>query len=187
MSENNGYFWEGRLVRLRPLRADDWKQHYAEDRDSEAIRVFEARVQLPGTPEQIQEWIERKTKAVDEKSPTFAVETLDCTMVGTANIHGLNDRDGTFSLAIRIYRPFQRRGYAKDATRILLRYGFYELRCQKCNSATISSNEASIRMHLDLGFQIEGRIRRNAYTNGQYYDEVLFGMTREEFDASEGV
>jgi RimJ/RimL family protein N-acetyltransferase len=178
-----GYFWEGRLVRLRPLRPEDAKLHYEEERDSAGIRVFEARIQLPSSPEKIQAWCEQKARDNDPKSPAFAVETLECITVGMANIHGLNDRDGTFSLAIRIYRPFQRRGYARDAMRILMRYGFYELRCQKCNSATIGSNEASINLHLNLGFQIEGRIRRNAYTNGQYYDEVLFGITREEFDA----
>lgn len=30
--------------------------------------------------------------------------------------------------------------------------------------------------------QAEGRLRRHIYTNGQYYDELIFGLTREEFD-----
>jgi RimJ/RimL family protein N-acetyltransferase len=37
-------------------------------------------------------------------------------------------------------------------------------------------------MHEKLGFIEEGRIRRNSFFNGKYQDEVLFGMTREEFD-----
>ena len=37
-------------------------------------------------------------------------------------------------------------------------------------------------MHEALGFQIEGRPRRNVFTGGAYHDEVLLGMTRDEFD-----
>jgi RimJ/RimL family protein N-acetyltransferase len=38
-------------------------------------------------------------------------------------------------------------------------------------------------MHEKLGFIHEGLIRRNCFFNGKYHDDVLFGMTREEFDA----
>ena len=31
----------------------------------------------------------------------------------------------------------------------------------------------------------EGRRRRHIFFNGQYHDEILFGITREEFDAVE--
>ena len=34
-----------------------------------------------------------------------------------------------------------------------------------------------------LGCQEEGRRRRNVYTQGEYQDELYFGLTREEFDA----
>lgn len=36
-----------------------------------------------------------------------------------------------------------------------------------------------------LGCQEEGRIRRNIYTNGRYYDELVFGLTKEEFEKGE--
>lgn len=38
---------------------------------------------------------------------------------------------------------------------------------------------------LRLGCQPEGRIRRHNYTGGRNYDDLLFGLTREEFDALE--
>lgn len=74
---------------------------------------------------------------------------------------------------------------AEDAVRILLRYGFWERRYQKCNSACVDTNEASIRLHEKLGFSEEGRRRRHWFLDGEYRDDVLFGLTREEFDALE--
>jgi RimJ/RimL family protein N-acetyltransferase len=66
---------------------------------------------------------------------------------------------------------------------ILLRYGFRERRYQKCNSACIQTNAASIALHKKLGFTEEGRVRRRWFYGGRYHDEVLFGMTVEEFEA----
>ncbi|MFN8483793.1 MAG: GNAT family N-acetyltransferase [Anaerolineae bacterium] len=183
------YFWQGEKVRLRALRHDDWAAIYAEETDTEAVRLFEPGVELPRSPEQVQDrlaaWISRTANADDTANLSFAVESLDGEMVGTAGIHTRNPRFGTFGLAARIYRPHRRRGYARDALRILLRYGFWELRYQKANSVTTSGNAASIAMHTDLGFQVEGRVRRNVFTDGVYQDEILFGTTREEFDARE--
>jgi RimJ/RimL family protein N-acetyltransferase len=51
----------------------------------------------------------------------------------------------------------------------------------------VHGNEASIRLHRALGFLEEGRRRRNLFFDGQYHDDILFGLTREEFDAGEGL
>ncbi|MFN8496906.1 MAG: GNAT family protein [Anaerolineae bacterium] len=183
------YFWQGAKVRLRALRHDDWAVIYAEETDTEGVRLFEPGVELPRSPEGVQDrlaaWISRTANADETTNLSFAVESLDGEMVGTAGIHTRNPRFGTFGLAARIYRAHRRRGYARDTLRILLRYGFWELRYQKVNSVTTSGNAASIAMHANLGFQVEGRVRRNVFTDGVYQDEILFGMTREEFDARE--
>lgn len=45
-------------------------------------------------------------------------------------------------------------------------------------------NPASIRLHQKLGFVEEGRRRRQWFYNGEFHDEILWGMTREEYEAS---
>ncbi len=181
-----GSFWQGRLVCLRPPTGADWETICAEEEDSEGIRAFEAGIQPPRSPEQLKESLDRYAREGRPGMLGFAVESLAGELVGSANIRDWQNRQGTFTFAIRIYRAYRHRGYAADAVRILLRYGFYELRCQKANSATLASNEASIALHCALGFRQEGRIRRNCYTDGRYQDELLFGMTREEFDEVSG-
>ena len=56
---------------------------------------------------------------------------------------------------------------------------------QKANATVYAFNEASLALHRKLGFVDEARIRRNHFTNGEYHDELWFGMTREEFEAQE--
>jgi RimJ/RimL family protein N-acetyltransferase len=184
------YFWAGEKVRLRPFRESDWEVVWSERHDSEATRLFEPGIQLPVTEEQMQAWVREsaaKPLQVEGAEPLhFVVETLEGEPAGFGAIHDRNPQAGTFGLALRIYRRFWRRGYAREALTLLLRYGFHEMRYQKANSAMIDCNVPSIKMHIALGFELEGRIRRNVFTGGRYYDEVLFGMTREEFDARIG-
>lgn len=178
------YFWQGKKVVLRPFRPDDWKTLHLEECDSEAKRVCRPGVPLPQSEQEVKTWVEDLCKEHTD-SFFFAIESLKGEFVGTASLHSRNAQNGTFSYTVYIFKGNRRKGYALDAVRMLLKYGFYELRMQKANSETIETNIAFIKLHEAMGFQVEGRRRSNVYTNGFYYDEVLFGMTREEFDVFE--
>ncbi|WP_206184669.1 GNAT family N-acetyltransferase [Thermoactinospora rubra] len=64
---------------------------------------------------------------------------------------------------------------------------FGERRFQKCDVQVYSSNEPSIALHRRLGFAEEGRRRRARYSRGRFDDELLFGMTVEEFAQRHGL
>lgn len=177
------YFWQSEKIRLRPWRLDDAELRYRGSLDSPAVAFYQDGIELPTSIELQRQWLE---KAVDLKSSDMlrlAIETLDGITVGWITMHSRDQKNGTFGFGIAVYREYRGHGYAVDATRIILKYGFWEQRYQKCNSMCLHINEASIRLHEKLGFITEGRIRRSCFHNGQYLDDVLFGMTREEFDA----
>jgi RimJ/RimL family protein N-acetyltransferase len=87
---------------------------------------------------------------------------------------------------VAIRREHWRRGYAAEAIRLILRYYFDELRYQMANVEIHAFNEASLALHRKLGFQEEGRLRRTVYTEGKYFDQVILGITGEEFRQSRG-
>ena len=99
----------------------------------------------------------------------FSIETLDGELAGGINIHSMDQRNGTFETGTRIYRAFRGRGYGFDAKLIVLRYAFHELRFQKYNIRCLECNQPMIDHALRLGCQPD--------------DDLLFGLTREEFDA----
>ena len=63
---------------------------------------------------------------------------------------------------------------------------FRERRYQKVNPHVYSFNEPSLRLHERLGFQQEGRLRRMFFLEGVWVDDVIFGMTAEEFEEQHG-
>jgi RimJ/RimL family protein N-acetyltransferase len=178
------YFWQGERTRLRPFRLDDAELRFAESLDSPTRQAHQDGIELPTSVELQRSWLEEVAGCRDNGHLiVFAVENLAGDTVGWVTLHSRDQKNGTFSFGVAVYRDHRGHGYAVDAVRLLLKYGFWEQRYQKCNSVCSHTNEASIRMHTKLGFVEEGRRRRDAFYNGEYHDAVLFGMTREEFDA----
>lgn len=179
-----GGYWEGRLVRLRAMRADDWPAHFHDEHaDPEGVRCLHTGMPLPTSAHASQDFFERFAGfAHSDERIAFSIETLDGTLVGGMNLHSVQQRHGTFETGSRVYAAYRGRGYAFDAKLLLLRYAFHELRLQKYVIRCIASNDAMQRHAHRLGCQLEGRLRRQFFTAGGYRDELIYGLLRDEFD-----
>ena len=98
--------------------------------------------------------------------------------------HHCDRRTGTFSYGVAVRQEHRGKGYAAEAVLLILRYFFEELRYQKVTVHIHSDNVSSVRLHERLGFQLEGRQRRMIFTQGEYLDDLIYGMTVEEFHAA---
>jgi RimJ/RimL family protein N-acetyltransferase len=176
------YFWQGEKTRLRPWRLEDAELRFMASLDSPTVALYQDGIELPTSVDLQQQWLEKIAGLKDDSMIRLAMENLDGVTVGWVTLHSRDQKNGTFGFGVAVYRAYRGQGYAVDAVRTILKYGFWEQRYQKCNSMCLHSNEASIRMHQKLGFMEEGRIRRTCFYNGHYHDDVMFGMTREEFD-----
>ena len=187
IESTNGNFWQGENIRLRSLQIEDAEKKLAEYNDTQARSWLEAGMELPQISlEAYREGLKDMCDFKDTSRMTaFTIETLEGEAAGWINMFGPNMRNGTFSIGISVYREYRQNGYAAEAMRVLMRYGFYQLRSQKCDSVCLDGNEGSIRLHEKLGFIREGRKRRAVYLNGEFVDEILWGVLKEEFDANE--
>lgn len=181
------YIWQGDVVRLRPVREDDAEQAWIDRLDTPTRQLLQLGAELPVTIEGMREQISRVAECREpEGTVLFTIETHDGVPVGGLSWHSRDLKNGVFSFGVVVRGECRGRGYAADAIRLLLRYAFREARYHKCNSACISTNEASMRLHAGLGFAHEGTRRETIYYDGRYHDEALWGMTHAEFEAIEG-
>jgi len=74
------------------------------------------------------------------------------------------------------------RGYATDAARTLVNYGFEQLDLHRISTAIGPDNAPSIALVQRLGFQYEGRIRDHVYTNGAWRDSLLYSLLAPEWN-----
>jgi len=174
--------WQGKLIRLRAIEPTDWETYFAWNFDDQQTRPLYF-IPFPQSREAVRRWAEQEsTQSLKDDNVRFTIaRTEDNAVVGDLGVHDADPRVGTFSYGINIKREEQRKGYASEAILLLLRYYFQERRYQKVTATVYSFNEASIRLHEHLGFQLEGRLRRMVYTDGAYHDQVLYGLTVEEF------
>jgi RimJ/RimL family protein N-acetyltransferase len=175
--------WQGKLVRLRAFEPSDWEVYFAWDQDDEQARRLST-IPFPQSATAVREWAQREaTRTPEGDSFRFVIENDAGEVVGDLTTLRCDPRVGTFSYGISILRDYRRRGYAADAISLVLRYYFHELRYQKATVSIYSFNTESARLHEKLGFILEGRIRRMIFTNGEYFDELIYGLTMEEFGA----
>lgn len=177
--------FEGKLVRLRSPEPSDAPIHFEMDASDTEVARNAYFIPFPLSDLQAQnnakEWAEQSGKNDQYR---FAIEAISSgELVGMINSQNCDPRNGTFSYGLALFTPYHRQGYGSEAIILLLRYFFMELRYQKVTVGVYGFNQPSIGMHEKLGFVREGHLRRTVFTAGTYYDEVIYGMLREEFQA----
>ncbi|MGB3717313.1 MAG: GNAT family protein [Candidatus Promineifilaceae bacterium] len=75
-------------------------------------------------------------------------------------------------------------GYAIEAARSIVNFGFAELRLHRIWSWCIADNLGSGRVLEKLGMQCEGRLRENEYFKGRWWDSLVYAILDREWQAN---
>lgn len=121
-------------------------------------------------------WFERA--CADRHRRLLIVETDD-SRLGFVQFHGVEPggvSDWGFYAA-----PDAPKGSGRMLGRAALGYAFDALELHKVCGQALAFNEASIRLHLALGFQREGTLRDQHHCGDGYHDLILFGLISNEW------
>jgi RimJ/RimL family protein N-acetyltransferase len=180
--------WKGNKIFLRTVKMSDLDTFFNTEIDfdtGDQRRGFF--VLSPISMIEQRERVEKFAKNSFENDELMLImEDKDGNPVGSINTHSCNKKNGSFEYGVGVKGEHRGKGYAKEAIIMVLRYFFGELRYNKVNIRVYSFNVPCIKLHENFGFKQEGIIRENYYTNGKFYDEVLFGLTRKEFEENIG-
>ncbi|MBP6963591.1 MAG: GNAT family N-acetyltransferase [Armatimonadetes bacterium] len=180
------YYWRTELVTLRAVEEGDWELGYYNRFDTPARRLLQHEVELPPTEAEARAFSERFAAfAPEDGRIMFTLLNNDGEVIGGVNLNSIDEKNGTFSIGMQIDRDHRGKGYGTSAMGLLLRYAFFERRLNKYYGHVLEGNIASARMLEKLGCRQEGRRTQMVYTDGRYFDEILYGLTRDEFEANE--
>ncbi len=73
------------------------------------------------------------------------------------------------------------KGIGTELVKLLLEYGFKELNLHKIVVDVVVPNVSSIRCLEKNGFKLEGTLQKEMYIDGKYYDNLKYGLLREEW------
>ncbi|MBI4758784.1 MAG: GNAT family N-acetyltransferase [Chloroflexi bacterium] len=168
----------GEKVILRAIERSDIPRFVKWFNDPEVIRFLAMHVPLSVAAEE--KWFERQLE--DKDTRVLAIETKDGVHIGNLGLHNFNYRDSHAELGIAIgEKEYWGQGYGTDAIRTVLKWAFGELNLNRVFLRTYPFNPRAIRCYEKCGFVIEGRLRQAIYRDGQYHDEIVMGVLRDEF------
>ena len=169
---------QGTKIRLRALEHDDLPHFVRWINDPETRRFMVLRYPLSMTEEE--KWWQGFLQR--ENDHIFAIEAEDGTYIGNVGLHDIEPENRRAELGIIIGdKAHWGQGYGTDAVRALLRWAFEYLNLNRISLRVYDYNERAIGCYQKCGFRHEGTMRQARYTDGQYHDEWIMGVLRDEF------
>ena len=78
-------------------------------------------------------------------------------------------------------KNFWGKGFAREASKEVLRFCFQDLGLRKINLGVISINEDAISLYKDLGFKIEGHFKKHIEFEGKFIDTYRMSIFNLNF------
>lgn len=139
------------------------------------------RIPHPYTEEMAREWIASLASEFEKKtSVTFAVTLTSGALIGAISLVIAREFDRA-ELGYWIGKPYWGQGYATEAGRAVLAYGFGKLGLNKIFAYHFSRNPASGRVMQKLGMAHEGHLKQHTKKWGVYEDEEIYGVLKSDF------
>jgi len=176
---------EGKLVRLRPLEPGDLERAYAWMNDPEVTYSLGRRYPIPRAEEE--RWLREAASANSFTNGLhLAIETKEGMLIGSIDLRNTNPEDRRAALGIVIGEPeYWSKGYGADAIMTVLRFAFHQMNLNRVSLEAFESNERALACYRKCGFREEGRLRQDRFKHGRYWDTIVMGVLREEFEALE--
>jgi RimJ/RimL family protein N-acetyltransferase len=174
----------GKIAVLRPLRAADHEKSVRWRNDPD-IRDNALGYRFPITEEMEADWVGAVLKDQSRTRVVLAIEDRsDGAFVGFAYLNNIDwfARNAEFGILIG-ERSRHRKGLATDALALVAGYAFATLNLNKLYLRVVAFNKPALRLYRAFGFVEEGTQREQAFIRGRYYDVVLMGLLRREFEA----
>jgi RimJ/RimL family protein N-acetyltransferase len=177
---------ETERLHLRPLERRDAAdvQRYASDREVAANTLVIPHPYPDGAAEAFIQNTYEEARRGEAYIYAIVLKT-DSALVGVIGLHPQKEHDRA-EIGYWIGRPFWNQGYATEAARALVAFGFEELGLNRIYARYFLRNPASGRVQQKIGMRYEGTLRQEVKKWGIYEDLGVNAILRSEYEAGKG-
>lgn len=164
-------------VRIRPFEKTDIpkKVEWVNNPENNQFLHYD----IPICIEKTELWFESHRGQNDRYD---AVIEVDGKPVGTIGLLSIDQKNQKAEYYIAVGEvAYKGRGVAKEASRLILEYGFNVLKLNRIYLYTESKNVTAQKLFEKVGFIKEGLIRSDIISHGKYADRYVYGVLREEW------
>jgi ribosomal-protein-alanine N-acetyltransferase len=172
----------GRLL-LRDLKKTDRQAIHQYASDPEVVRYMEWG---PNTDEQTGSFIQRAISSQKEqprRNYTIAIVLkAENMLIGGCGLSVSNPDSQEGWIGYCLNRRFWGKGYATEAAKALVAYGFDQLNLHRIFATCDPANVASERVLQKVGMKREGHLREHKLAKGRWRDSLLYAILSDEWD-----
>jgi RimJ/RimL family protein N-acetyltransferase len=111
-----------------------------------------------------------------ETAPFTVVDLATDEVAGEASLWRIDLHNRSAHLGIALSAQHRGRGLGREAVDLLVRFGFRTLGLHRLQLETLADNAAMIAVAMAAGFRHEGTLVDAGWVNGEFLDEVVYGM-----------
>ena len=171
----------GRVLTLRAIEVSDLESLHKWANDPETQDGI-GEIHFPSSMDFHLSWFEGlKTDRLNHR---FVIDVPEIGIIGTSSIMNIDWRNGHAWHGLVVGESDHRgKGLGSDAIMATMRYAFEELNLERLDGSMIEYNKASISTYCGerLGWKQEGRRRNYFFRKGRYWDQILVGVTRQDY------
>ncbi len=167
----------GDTLLIRTVKKTDAKEliHYVNQVAGESDFLTFGKGEFKKTIREEEKIIQEHVKA---ENMIFLVAEIDKKIVGILNANGKNKFRVRHiaEFGITVQKKYWRMGIGSILIQSMLDWAKSSKVIRKLNLVVMSHNKPAIALYKKIGFKEEGRLRRDNYINGKFYDSYIMGI-----------
>jgi RimJ/RimL family protein N-acetyltransferase len=170
-----------RLV-LRQFRLNEWKNVYRYASNPEVWKyIDEEPMDEKSAREFIATNVEKQIEMNGFGDHIPVIIKTKQNIIGHLVFHRLYPPYRTVEIGFLIDPAYQKKGYATEAARELIRYSFNELGMHRVIGHCLSKNLAACKVMEKLGMRLEGSFKEAVLLKGQWEDQNTYSILKDEW------
>ena len=172
----------GKKIMLREYRESDYEHMRSWVNNPKIVDTLSDIFLYPHSEKNTRQFLEQASSS-DWKGFVIAfVDTEE--YIGQIDFVKIDQKNGWGELGIVIGSEENHgKGYGSEALELICDFAFDQLRLNRVELVCWSFNAKGRRTYEKVGFVQEGVRRKKRYRNGKFYDEICYGLLKEEWEA----
>jgi len=168
-------YFRGNIVSILPMEKEDIPLVKNWINDEEISYNNGAR--LPVSIDEQTAWYEKTAR--DNTKKKLIICTKEGEKTGMVSLFNIDHKNQNAEVGIYVSGEHQGKGYAKEALSLVINFSFNELNMHKIYATIAEFNRNSIKLFESLGFAYECRKKEDRFSNGRFYDILLYTLFRK--------
>lgn len=169
---------------LRDFRSNDWRDVLAYRNDPLYLRFYDwERLNENNVRAFVDMMIGWQIEQPRQRFQLAITLREGSPVIGNVGIRINDPRLREANIGYELDSNYWRRGYATEAARAMLTFGFESLKMHRVYAHCVAENEASWRVMERLGMTREGREREKEWIKNRWYDRLTYSILAHEWPA----